>query len=65
MTDPSNHPETLTITDAALQMGVSREAAIRMVQRGLLDGGKHLDRWYTTQESVDRYLTQQQAAAAS
>ena len=65
MTDPSNHPETLTITDAALLLGVSREAAIRMVQRGLLDGGKHLDRWYTTRESVDRYIAQQQAAAAS
>ncbi len=65
MGNSSNQTETLTITDAALRLGISREAAIRLVQRGLLEGGKQLDRWYTTRESVKRYLAQQQAAAAS
>ncbi len=66
MADPGNRTETLAITDAALRLGVSREAAIRMVQRGLLEGGQELGRWwYVTRESVDRYLADQQAAAAS
>ena len=62
MGDPSNQAETLTITDAALRIGVSREAAIRLVQRGILQGGKHLDRWYATLESVERYLAESTAA---
>ncbi len=65
MGDPGNQTDTVTITDAALRLGVSREAAIRLVQRGLLEGGKHFDRWYATMESLDRYIAEQQAAAAS
>ena len=63
MGDPSNQTETLTITDAALRLGMSREAAIRLVQRRLLEGGKHLDRWYATVEGVERYLAEESAAA--
>lgn len=65
MGDPGNQIDTLTITDAALRLGLSREAAIRLVQRGLLDGGKHFDRWYTTVESLDRYIAEQATAAES
>ena len=64
MGDPSNQTEALSITDAALRLGVSREAAIRLVQRGLLEGGKQLDRWYTTLESVERYLAEDATPAA-
>ena len=46
-------------------LGVSRDTAIRMIQRGDLEGDQTLTRWWATRESVDRYLAQQQAAAAS
>ena len=63
MGDSDNQTDAVTITDAALRLGVSREAAVRLVQRGILDGGKQLDRWYATIESIDRYLAEQQPAA--
>ncbi|KKN39156.1 hypothetical protein LCGC14_0746260 [marine sediment metagenome] len=46
-------------------LGVSRDTAIRMIQRGDLKGDQTLTRWWATQQSVDRYLAQQQEAAAS
>ena len=46
-------------------LGVSRDTAIRMIQRGDLKGDQTLTRWWATRESVDRYLAEQQAAAAS
>ena len=46
-------------------LGVSRDTAIRMIQRGDLEGDQTLTRWWATRQSVDLYLTKQQAAAAS
>ena len=64
MTSPSKQVE-VTITDAALRLGVSREVAVRMVQKGVLKGHRHPDGWYATRRSVERYLAKQQQAAAS
>lgn len=44
----------ISITEAALQLGVSREAAIRLLQRGELEGGKQFGRYFATLKSVNR-----------
>ena len=46
-------------------LGVSRDTAIRMIQRGDLEGDQTLTRWWASQESLDRYIEQQATAAGS
>ncbi len=50
--------------EVAQILGVSRDTAIRMIQRGELEGDQTLTRWWATRKSVDRYLAEQQATAA-
>ncbi len=51
--------------EVAQILGVSRDTAIRMIQRGDLEGDQTLTRWWASQQSLDRYIAEQQAAAAS
>ena len=64
MNDPDNR---VPVQEAAITLGLSRESVMRRLATGELDGAKDRlsGRWYVTRESVDRYLAQQQAAAAS
>ncbi len=39
----------------ASRLGVSRDTAIRMIQRGELEGEQTLTRWWATGASVKRY----------
>ena len=41
--------------EVASRLGVSRDTAIRMIQRGELEGEQTLTRWWATSESVKRY----------
>ncbi len=55
------------VQEAAIKLGLSRESVMRRLSAGDLDGDKDRlsGRWYVTQESLDRYLSEQQARAAS
>ncbi len=57
----------IPVQEAAIQLGLSRESVMRRLATGELEGGKDglSGRWYVTRESVERYLKQRQAAAAS
>ena len=58
MPDPS---KDMPITEAALRLGVSRETAIRMLQRGLVSGGKLFGRYFVTLASLERYESEIEA----
>ncbi len=58
MAEPS---KDIPITEAALRLGVSRETAIRMLQRGLVSGGKMFGRYFVTLASIERYEIELQA----
>ena len=45
----------------ASELGVSRDTAIRMIQRGELKGEQTLTRWWATRESVDRVRVELEA----
>ncbi len=65
MAEPSK-TDRLTLVEAAALLGMTQDSVRRRILQGHLEGGQELGRyWYVTQESVDRYLTEQQAAAAS
>lgn len=55
------------VQEAAIKLGLSRESAMRRLATGELEGGRDRlsGRWYVTRESIDRYIVQQQQAAAS
>lgn len=56
MERPNNSAETLRISKAAARLGLSREATIRRVLRGELDGDKDEDgNWVVTVKSVADY----------
>ena len=42
----------ITASDAAAELGKSREATVRMIQRGLIDGVCIDSRWYADRVSV-------------
>lgn len=54
------------VQEAAITLGLSRESVMRRLATGGLEGAKDRlsGRWYVTQESVTRYLAEQQATAA-
>ena len=51
--------------EVAQILGVSRDTAIRMIQRGDLEGDQTLTRWWASQKSLDCYIEQQTTAAES
>ena len=64
MAEPSK-TNRLTLVEAAALLGMTQDSVRRRILQGHLEGGQELGRWwYVTQESVDRYLTEQQATAA-
>ena len=57
--------DRLTLIEAAQLLGLTQDSVQRRILQGHLKGGQELGRWwYVTRESVDRYLTEQQAAAS-
>ena len=57
--------DRLTLIEAAQLLGLTQDSVRRRILQGHLKGGQELGRWwYVTRESVDRYLTEQQAAAS-
>ena len=65
MAEPSK-TDRLTLVEAAALLGMTQDSVRRRILQGHLAGGQELGRWwYVTRESVDRYLAQQQEAAAS
>ena len=56
----------IPVQEAAIKLGLSRESVMRRLATGELEGGKDQlsGRWYTTLESIDRYLQEQQDPAA-
>ncbi len=57
----------VALQKAAITLGMSRESVLRRLGSGDLDGGQDSlsGRWYVTQDSLDRYLVERQAAATS
>ena len=49
-----NTSERVPAARIASELGVSRDTAIRMIQRGELEGEQTLTRWWATRESVDQ-----------
>lgn len=65
MVEPSK-TDRLTLIEAAQLLGMTQDSVRRRILQGHLEGGQELGRWwYVSRESVDRYLAQQKAAAAS
>src|SRR5207249_7949800 len=61
-----NESELIPITEAALRLGVSRERAVRLVQRGILEGEFRRGRWFAKATALDllaRRLTESRALA--
>jgi len=44
----------IPVAEVGRRLGVSRDTAIRMVQRGQLEGGQTLTRWWADRKSVRR-----------
>ena len=64
MAEPSK-TDRLTLIEAAHLLGLTQDSVRRRILQGHLEGGQELGRWwYVTQESVNRYLAEQQATAA-
>ena len=65
MAEPSK-TDRLTLVEAAALLGMTQDSVRRRILQGHLEGGQELGRWwYVTRESVDHYLAEQQAPAAS
>ena len=63
--DPaSKQPERIPLQEACQRLRMSREQLIPRIQKGELEGGQDLGRWFVTLESIDRYIAEQQATAA-
>ena len=65
--DPaSKQPERIPLQEACLRLGMSRDQVMPRIQKGELEGGQDSfsGRWYVTQESITRYLAEQQTTAA-
>ena len=56
---PAKSPAAL----AALDLGISRERVVRLVQRGVLMGSIEGGRWLVDTRSIERYKAQEQGAA--
>ena len=62
----SSKTDRLTLVEAAARLEMTQDSVRRRILQGHLEGGQELGRWwYVTQESVTRYLAQQQATAES
>lgn len=46
----------ISASEAAQRLGKSREATVRGIQRGELEGVRRHGRWFVTQESLERSL---------
>ena len=46
----------IPVTVAALKIGESREKTIRLIQKGILIGGRKDGFWYATTQSVERVV---------
>ena len=57
-----NTSERVPAARIASELGVSRDTAIRMIQRGELEGEQTLTRWWATRESVDQAKIELEAA---
>ena len=52
MTSDTNNQ--IPAAQVAPRLGVSRDTVIRMIQRGQLEGGQYLTRWWASKNSVRR-----------
>ena len=59
-----NTSERVPAARIAQELGVSRDTAIRMIQRGELEGEQTLTRWWATRESVERHKSDAAEIAA-
>lgn len=55
-----NLDNRISIQEAAMKLGLTRETVMRRLATGDLKGDKDglSSRWYVTRESVDRYITE-------
>lgn len=55
---------SITATEAAVRIGISREAMVRKVQRGECRGEMLAGRWFVPVAEVDRLLDERPAKTA-
>ncbi len=62
--DPgSNQSERIPLPEACSRLQMTREQVIPRIQKGELEGGQDLGRWFVTPESIKRYLAAESEAA--
>ena len=59
----SNQPQRIPLPEACSRLQMTREQVIPRIQKGELQGGQDLGRWFVTLESIDRYLADETPAA--
>ncbi len=61
----SNQSQRIPLPEACNRLRMSRDQVILRINKGDVDGGQHLGRWFVTLESIERYLAEAAEAASA